>query len=303
MLSRRQTWIVLALAASCYTTLLFHYVPLTSVADDHELTMRMHTFGMWLTYLLSSGLIAYFVSRGRDRERLLAEAREAMLRDERVLAIGTMAAGAAHELGTPLTTIGVLAKELQDQYSDHATLVEDLTVLRRQVDACKTSVTHLLAAARKSQFEGATSLPVTEFVANVIAKWQLMRPVVHFENRVAGNPPVPAVVTDVTLGQAMMNLLNNAADASADNVEIRTGWNGEHITIEILDRGPGFPEAAMQSGGKAFFSTKEPDSGRGLGLFLARAAVERMGGSLQLTHREGGGAIARLELPTAGDKT
>jgi two-component system sensor histidine kinase RegB len=301
MLPRQKLWIVAALSAACYSVLLKFHVPLTSVVDSHDVMMRLHVFGMWMTFLLSATLITYFVSQIRDRDVQLSKTRENTLRNQRVLAIGTMAAGAAHELGTPLTTIGVLAKELQDQYSDHKALVDDLAVLRRQVEACKLTITNLLANAQQSRFDAASARPVTEFVQDVLHKWQLMRPIVRTQSRVSGPAPAPTIVTDETLGQALMNLLNNAADASPEQVEIETRWTDASAVVEVLDRGPGFPAEAMQSAGGAFFSTKEPGSGRGLGLFLARAAVERVGGELVLNAREGGGSIARLVLPIAGE--
>lgn len=303
MLPRRLVWIVIVLAALCYSALLFVHVPLNVVQQSHDLVMSMHVIGMWLTFLLSAGLITYFVSRMRDREILLAETRETMLRDERILAIGTLAAGAAHELGTPLTTIGILAKELQDQYHDHKILVEDLDVLRRQVEACKGTITNMLAAARQSRFDSATALPVTEFVQSIARKWRLVRPVVYFDCRVIGHGAAPAIVVDETLGQTLTNLLNNAADASSSHVEVETGWTDRHVTIDVLDRGPGFADEALQSVGQAFFSTKGAETGRGLGLFLAKAAVERVGGSLTFQRREGGGSVARLALPVARDRS
>ncbi len=227
-----------------------------------------------------------------------------MLRNERILAIGTMAAGAAHELGTPLTTIGVLAKELQDQYAEHPALVEDLAVLRRQVESCKSTITNLLASARQNRLDTAEARPVGEFVDEVAKKWQLIRPVVHFEKHVAGKAPVPTIVVDETLVQALMNILNNAADASPAHVEIATTWTDAQVMIDVMDRGPGFADAAMQSAGHVFFSTKDSGAGHGIGLFLARATVERMGGALVLSHRDGGGSVARLVLPvTRGDSS
>lgn len=175
--------------------------------------------------------------------------------------------------------------------------------LRRQVDACKGTITNLLAVARQDRLDAATEQPVTEFVEGIVGKWRLIRPVVHFKNRVSGVVPEPSIVTDETLGQALMNLLNNAADASPAHVEIDTNWTDEHIVIEVSDRGPGFPEAAIRSAGEVFFSTKGQESGRGLGLFLAKATVERVGGSLTLSRREGSGSVARLMIPFTRNAT
>jgi two-component system sensor histidine kinase RegB len=299
MLPKRLMWIVVASAAFCYSMLLLVHVPLRPLANDHELMMNMHIVGMWLTFLISAGLIAHFVSGIRDSNILLTQARETMLRNERILALGTLAAGAAHELGTPLSTIGVLAKELQDEYAMQPALVEDLALLNRQVEVCRNTITNLLASAGQTRFDNAAAIPVNEFVGGVIEKWRLIRPVVHFENRIVGKPPVPAIIADETLSQALMNLLNNAADASPEHVEIQTDWKQSSVVIDVSDRGPGFAEDAIRNAGKAFFSTKNPDGGRGLGLYLAKAAVERVGGSLLVRNRDGGGSSAQLVLPVA----
>ena len=301
-LSKRLTWAVAMISALCYSLLLFYHDPLTSVLENHETLMRMHIVGMWLTFLLSAGLVTYFLGGIRDRELLLAQARETTLHNERILAIGTMAAGAAHELSTPLTTIGVLAKELQEENADNTELVADLSILRRQVEACKNTITNLLASAGQDRLEQAVAYPVTDFLDTIIKKWKLLRPVVHFENNVVGNSPVPLIVADETFSQALINLLNNAADASPSDIEINTSWNPVHITIEVRDRGQGFQGESIENIGKQFFSTKGLEEGRGLGLFLAKASIERLGGSLQLRNRNKGGMVAQITLPIAQEE-
>ena len=94
-----------------------------------------------------------------------------------------------------------------------------------------------------------------------------------------------------------MNLFNNAADASPDNVEVELAWSAQHATIIIGDRGPGLSEDALRNAGKAFFTTKSPSHGFGVGLYLANATIERFGGEVRWFDREGGGAITQVTLP------
>lgn len=297
MVSMRLTWIVFALAATCYGLLLFYHVPLTSTSDSHDVMMNLHVGGMWFTFLISASLIAYFVAGIRARDAVIATGREAAMRNEQILAIGTLAAGAAHELSTPLSTIAVLTRELQEQYAGNRALVDDLSLLRRQVETCKNSITALLTAAGQQRLEDATAVPATQFVKDVLAKWQLIRPLAHLDNTLVCDEPEPWIITDATLSQALINILNNAADASPDNVEINTHWNSREVTIEVRDCGAGLQGDATTQAGQAFFSTKAPDSGRGLGLFLARAAIERLGGSLRMQNRDGGGLCIQISLP------
>jgi len=110
-----------------------------------------------------------------------------------------------------------------------------------------------------------------------------------------GAGPAPHIMTDQTLGQALLNLFNNAADASPDNVEIEGGWDETGIRLQIRDRGPGLTPDAVQQAGRPFYTTK--GHGIGIGLFLANATIERRGGSVTLRNREGGGAVTEIRLP------
>ena len=103
------------------------------------------------------------------------------------------------------------------------------------------------------------------------------------------------VAGEATLEQALLNLFNNAADAGDGRIEIEAEWSTERLRVDIRDRGPGFDEKVLLAAGRAFVTTRT--EGTGIGLFLAHAAVERLGGRIALASREGGGAVTRIELP------
>lgn len=293
MLPRRQTWCLAGLTALAYTLLLFYYQPLAVVEDDHATAMRLHIVGMWLTFLLSAALIAYFVVRIRERDQMLAQVREWALRDERILALATLSAGAAHELGTPLATLAVLAGEIQADYADDQALMQDIALMRRQVEHCKTIISEMLAAAGQGRLDDCTEVQVAAFVDAVLAQWRLLRPL----PAVDWQPPVhpaPVIRVDATLRQALVNLLNNAADA-ADRLQVMVDWTPQVVRLTIRDFGPGLPAGMLP--GVAFATTKP--GGRGLGLFLARASIERLGGQLQLADHPQGGVQAVVVLPVA----
>jgi two-component system sensor histidine kinase RegB len=209
------------------------------------------------------------------------------------VALGTQAAGAAHELGTPLSTLSVIIGELK---RDHAVLPEwrgDLAILDDQVQICKRILGKLLANAQDAATQAPQ--PLEQFLAATLDEWQLLRPAVHYQYQVSGTQPAPQLYIDPTLRAALLNLLNNAADASPDEIDIRVHWDANSFTLEIQDHGQGLtPEAAARAG-SAFFTTKK--EGRGLGIFLANATVERMGGKVRLFNREGGGATTEIILP------
>ena len=118
------TWVMAAITISCYTLLLFYYVPLPHDHEEHNSEFNLHVSGMWLAFVLSTVLIAWFVVKMgisiRERDKDLALAREQALRNEQIIALGTLAAGAAHELGTPLATMAIVTGELQNDYTENS---------------------------------------------------------------------------------------------------------------------------------------------------------------------------------------
>ena len=235
--------------------------------------------------------------RSRNATGRLADAREETLRNERIVALGTLAAGAAHELGTPLATMAVVTTELQQEYAVNPALVEDMTLLRQQVDNCKHILSSLLAAAGQGRAEDAEAQPLDRYFAALLEKWLLVRPGVTVDAQWEGALPAPSIIADQTLTQALINLLNNAADASPQQVEIFGRWRENEAELEIRDRGTGLAPEVQQRAGQPFFTTK--GHGFGIGLFLANATIERFGGKVALLNREGGGAITRVTLPLA----
>jgi two-component system sensor histidine kinase RegB len=293
------TWAMALLTASCYTLLMFNYYPLMPKSGDFSTAIYLHLTGMWLTFVLSAFLIAFFVVRMattiKERDRQLAAAREETLRNERIVALGTLAAGAAHELGTPLSTMAVVTRELQREYGENPDLAEDLQLLREQVDNCKHILSSLLASAGQARMEDAAGAALDAYLDALLEKWRVMRPGVAVTVAWLGARPAPHIMTDQTLSQALLNLLNNAADASPENVEVEADWDATEIRLQIRDRGPGLSAEAVQQAGRPFYTTK--GNGIGIGLFLANATIERCGGKVTLRNRDGGGAVTEIHLP------
>lgn len=322
-LTRRHTWGMAALTLACYSLLMVWYVPLPSGHAQHEPAAAMqgmdhshhdmsampapaataspledafntHVLGMWLGFVISAIVVAYFaveMARAvRIRDAQLTRVREETLRNERIVALGTQAAGAAHELGTPLATMSVVIGEMRHDCSSPEQQ-ENLAILDEQVRSCKRILGSLLSHAQETSDE----LSLEEYIRNVLDEWQLLRPTVRYRFKLEGVQPSPRLRADPALRSALLNLLNNAADASPEEMVILLRWDEERIVLEIQDHGPGLtPEAAARAG-SAFFTTKQ--EGRGLGLFLANATLERMGGSVRLSNREGGGATTEVTIP------
>lgn len=307
-LPARYNWGVAGLAVACYSLLLFWYQPLGEHQHQSAGTTQfnLHVLGMWATFVVSAALIAHFVASMaqslRERDRMLAQAREEALRNERIVALGTLAAGAAHELGTPLATMALLADDMAVRYAKQQDMREDTAEMQAQIANCKSIISSLADNAGAARGESGRAQPADSFLDEVLAKWLLMRPAVGVNCRWSEATPAPSIIVEQTLSQAVINLFNNAADASPSAVEIRGRSEADRVVIEIKDRGPGLSAEVARRAGEAFFTTK-PEGGLGIGLFLANATVERFGGTVRIVNREGGGACTQISLPifaTAG---
>jgi two-component system sensor histidine kinase RegB len=289
---------------ACYTLLLFSYIPLPHEHSNHLIEFALHVSGMWLAFVLSTVIIAWFVVKMsasiRDRDQDLAEAREHALRNEQIIALGTLAAGAAHELGTPLSTMAVITKELQAEYTQDQEFQNNIRILRDQIIHCKQTLTQLLAKAGHTRAEQGSELAVDMFLCQILDKWKLIRPSVKFTYESIPLQPAPKIMDNQLLSQSILNLLNNAADASSECVEIKSHCENGMLHLEIKDDGEGLSVEAMQRAGEAFFSSKTPGQGFGIGLFLANANIERFGGSVRLFNLEQGGACTQVVLPLVG---
>jgi two-component system sensor histidine kinase RegB len=188
-----------------------------------------------------------------------------------------------------------MAVIVKDMQQDGKVTEEKLGILRGQIDRCKEILGSLTAAAGQVRAEGGKARRLDEYLDEILAKWRLVRPAVSLTHRFEGTRPAPRILAEQTLYQAILNILNNAADASPREVEVLGRWTEDYLTLEVCDRGPGLPAAVERSARQPFFTTKE--EGLGLGLFLAYAAVERLGGEVALFNRAGGGACCRLILP------
>ncbi|HEY4038470.1 MAG TPA: ATP-binding protein [Burkholderiaceae bacterium] len=268
---------------------------------DAEQAFRSHLIGMWVIFVCSALTISWFVVRLnaaiRNRDAALATARETALRNERVVALGNLAAGAAHELGTPLATMAVVVGELAADPSLPAQVRSDIELALTQVRECKRIITRLAARAGSSRAEGVQPVSADAWIGQLVERWRRQRPQIEPEVRIQGSTPGPRIAADTTLEQALLNLFNNAADASPLHVAIHAGWDANHVRVKVLDRGRGVPPEILGGLGRDLVSTRE--DGAGMGVVLALSAIEHSGGTLSIADRADGGTLAEVVLPLA----
>lgn len=302
-LSGAYTWGLSLISLAAYTLLLFHYHPLPDlmlIASDRghsqAIGFNLHILGMWFNFLVSAGLITWFVvkmaSALRQQQRQLAALREATLRDEQIMAIATQAAGTAHELGTPLSTMTIMLKDMAEEESDPARRKEFQTLLS-QLALCRDSLRQLVS--KSDPLAGKQDASLAEFIDHLLDRWQLLKPEVAMQVRRAEQEDQIMLQETEGLQQAIINLLNNAAEVSDEAVGIETQVHANQWTLEITDRGPGITNTLRQQLGSSLYSSKE--SGLGMGFLLSHATIERLGGRVHLDPAPGGGTLTRIEFP------
>ena len=301
ILPRTHTWIMAAITVACYSALFFFAAPIGSDHAHHESGFQMHVLGMWLGFVMSAGFVAVIIvgmaHSLRERDRKLAEAREQALQNERLIALGTLATGAAHELGTPLGTMAILTAELEQEYTspDYSDLHRKLGILRGQISRCKETLSVISASAGADRAESGHKMSVNDYLDTVIAEWREQRPNANLNVAINSRTIAADILAERTLSQALVNILNNAADASPDDISFQADWSSEELNLEVSDRGPGLAEEIYNQLGKSPVTTK--DEGLGVGLFLAQATVQRLGGTLSISNREAGGTTLHITLP------
>ena len=286
------------LAIALYSVLMNVSLPLA--VHDAERATQLHLGGMWVTFVVSSLLLAWLVGRMtealRARDAQLAAAREQALRNAQVVMLGQQAAGAAHALGSPLATMTILAGELaQDQrlpddvHADAALLLEQLAQCKRCIGQMvqQAGVTRAGDSAAMS-----AAMTVQTWLSGVLERWHSVWP--RASCRLACTDPAKSL--PVTLGiqveQALTNLLDNAARMSPADVRVTAECQPENLCIAVCDGGPGFPAAVMENGGRAPQFASE--QGSGMGLWLTRSIAESLGGRLLLENTANGGRAVLL---------
>lgn len=294
-LSRSYSIAVALAALLCYSLLLKYFVAISAIAPGHHQAAdnSLHILGMWANFAISAAIIIYFISRMaatlKQQEQEIAMARDTQLRDEQLLAVGTLAAGTAHELGTPLNTMKLIVDEMLLDGDNQA----DVVLLNQQIEQCKITLKQLLTTAEESQSTQLEAQSVRLYLDSILARWQLLRPLLKTQIQFIESPEI-SVIFHPTIAQSILNLLNNAADAS-QQVDINISWNANTATINIRDFGPGLDAEKIATLGQPFVSDKA--EGLGLGLFLSQATLTRFGGSVTLQNAAEGGTLTQIMLP------
>jgi len=312
VLGARWGWVLGILACGCWGFLLAFHVSLPAIEPLVATTLgaaraagKLRMSGMLVAFVTATVIVLYFFARLTNEigqlEAALLSSRKRRERGERLEAMATLAAGAAHELSSPLSTIAVAAKELERglaQSSDLKLAIEDTRLIRSEVDRCRRILDQMSADAGERAGEPLAPLAVETLVTAVLEGLDVQRIRTRVEPGVA---QIELTAPRHALAQALRGLVKNALDASDEDqaVIVHVSQVGPVVLLTIQDEGSGMDAETLDRAGHPFFTTKEPGSGMGLGLFLARAVVEQVGGGMELRSVQGQGTTVCVRLPLA----
>ncbi|TXS91229.1 HAMP domain-containing histidine kinase [Parahaliea maris] len=301
LLAGRWAWTLLVVATGCFLWLAVAGHPLALPQDLHLGLGSVYVQGMLICFILNAVLLLVFLNRitrtRRERDAHLAELRQRAAEEEHIVRMGLLASGAAHELGTPLSTIAVILGDWRymPAFTSDPDLYQEIQEMQAQVQRCKSIVSDILLSAGETRGESSGETTVCEFLDELVAEWQAGRPVKHlnYDNHFGEDLDI---ASDSVLKQTLYNLLDNALEASPDWVGLEAGREGDTLRITVRDRGPGFSQEIFDRLGRPYQSTKGR-AGGGLGLFLVMNVARTLGGDVQASNNPGGGAEVTLSLP------
>jgi two-component system sensor histidine kinase RegB len=321
LLDRNWAWCLNLLSIVCFSGLLFMYIPVPGLDQGAALDPLGHRgepsllqLGLIAAFAACSSVIVYFMTRVtgelRQQELDLRLAQQKQSRSEKLEALGTLAAGAAHELATPLTTIALVAKDVEQSLresvsssDDRPGLVEDIGLIRQQLDRCKKILDRMASHSGETVGEMMQKVTIADLAREICESPEHSDERVHIQY---GNAVATSLirVPVAALSQAIRCLVQNALDASSPEipVEIRFARTPRSLEIVVTDHGHGMPEDVLRRVSEPFFTTKQPGKGMGLGVFLAKNVIERLGGTVEIesrtsSHGSPSGTIVTIVLP------
>lgn len=300
ILSRRSVMILSGLTVAVATILAIWHLPLPWDEDQLEFPL-LYVLAVWLALTLSTLFIAAYTwsvtEEGRRISDAYAATQLALAREQRISAVGALAAAAAHELGSPLGTIAVIAKELARDLPADGPLADDARLLLSETARCRTILQEL---AQKREADGGTPYDRLPLSALVEAAGEPYRvPFSALTQKIEGNPEdQPLVARSPEIMHGLGNLVQNAVQFAIAEVVVWTQWDQHWVTVTVMDDGPGFPTQVLSRLGEPYLSGRDEDAEHmGLGIFIAETLLRRTGAKLHFANGAEGGAVVRVRWP------
>lgn len=315
VLSRYWAWSLNVLSVACFGLLLYQHHELeplflgVQLVPIHQVgRISLAQMGLFVAFATCSSVIVYFMTRLTDelqqQQHDLNLVQERQAKSEKIEALGTLAAGAAHELATPLSTIAVVARDVQKAINENPPnfpgadeVIEDVHLIRSQLDRCRKILDRMASHAGETVGEAFTSISITDLADAVVNELPEKEQV-----KVRIEPKLADEIVDLPLDsicQALRGLVQNALDVSKQRSEVLVRIDGDtrHWRWQVVDTGEGMSESILKRISEPFFTTKPAGHGMGLGLFLANNVIQRLGGEINVQSEVGIGTTVTVTMP------
>ena len=299
------TWALGVLSTACFGLLFFFYTPSPAFHAHHaEQGLSPHLVGMWIAFVVAAALITFFTGKIADalrtREREVLMLQDQVAKHERLASLVTLAAGAAHELGTPLATIAVVARELEryaGTVAGNGAVLEDIGLIRSQVERCHGILERMSVQSAEPMGEAPARIRLRDLLTRVLQQFsESQRSLLRVD---LADEELAATLPAQATAQSVAAIIQNALDANSQRrpILIAAAATASELRIAVRDQGHGMPATVLRRIAEPFFTTKEPGKGMGLGTFLVRTFAESLGGRVRFDSTPGEGTSVTLELP------
>ena len=294
ILSRYSVVLLTGLNLICLTVLAMWHFPLPW-PEPMPSVAPLYAFGIWLSLSVSASFISAYVFRVAEEARRFADAlsatQVALAREQRLSSLGALAAAAAHELGSPLGTIAVVAKELYRELPPDSPYTEDVSLLQSQVMRCREIPADL---ARKPEADGGDPferLPLTALIDAAAAPHRLGHIMFVVERSPGEDTEEPVFRRSPEVIHGLGNFIQNAHQFARRRVTVAAAWDERAVTVTVMDDGPGYPHHLLGRIGEPYLSARNERSGHmGLGIFIAQTLLEKTGAIVAYSNNRSGGA-------------
>ncbi|WP_338466404.1 ATP-binding protein [Novosphingobium sp. ZN18A2] len=295
------TWAIVLFTSACFVFLLVTHEPLVLPPEFTIGLFDLYIFGALTSFVIIAVLLVLFITRinanVRAGDARLAAMRQQAAEEDHIVRMGLLATGAAHELGTPLASLSVIANDWSHREDLLALrdLPEEVEDVRVAVERCKTIVGGILMSAGEARGEKTAVTTLVQFLQDIVGEWQdrVDPEMLRFSNRIDGDV---RIVSDAALKQVIWNIFDNAYEASGAPATMTAQRMAGDLVLTVRDSGPGFAADILEDFGKPYRSTKQRRGG-GLGLFLVVNVMRKLGGQATARNEPFGGATVELTLP------
>lgn len=293
----RPTTLLGLMAVATASLLAVSHWPLPWAADSGVEFPLVYVAGVWVALVSACVFTGLYAFRVAEEARQLAKALNAtemvLAREQHLYALDGLAAAAAHELGTPLATIALVAKEMERDFPPGSPHADDVALLRSQSQRCREILARLTSLSTQGD-RHLERLPITHLIEEVVEAYRAFAAEIVVEPP-KGKRPEPVGRRNPAIVQGLVNLVENAVDFAGERVTVGASWSDAEVAVEIADDGPGFSREIIARLGEPYVTTRsgpaseEPHheaGGLGLGLFIAKTLLERSGATLHIANRE-----------------